>query len=195
MSGMFDEYDADESRIRAKVNMFVATRVPLSEAIEVGKLVDLHGYRVAFDRVLEIAQADAAKETGNDVAARVFHRGTRLRAPRRPISDAVKLEYVREFVKEWDWDWESGEAAIVYSRYLFEGLESAFREAHRMTKDRERKQMEEVLVVFMNPGSASVDEHVDQIKDADLPKEDPSIRDLFSGPHWRTHVARYFGFS
>lgn len=88
---MFDEYDADESRIRAKVNMFVATRVPLSEAIEVGKLLDLHGYRAAFDRVLEIAQADAV----------------------------------------------------------------------------------------MNPGE---------------PKDDPSIRELFGGPHWRTHVARYFGF-
>lgn len=191
---------------------------------------------------------------------KVFHRGTRLRAPKRPLSDAVKLEYVRWFVKEWDWDWESGEAAIVYSRYMFEGLESAFEEARRMTEDRERKRNAELLEALMSTGAHGqvrspdriplTEKQIKELNDSGStiiggkqcgiykeyqdnrlsgemyagnpdgvetlkqyinrvdggvgagpeiaafaePMDDPSIRDLFGGPHWRTHVARYFGF-
>lgn len=128
------------------------------------------------------------------MSSRLFHRGTRLRAPKRPLSDAVKLEYVKWFVTDYRTDWDSG---VVLQLFLFRGLDVAFEEAYKFTKDRERKQMDELMAAFMNPGSASVEEHVQhvqRVEGADLPKDDPSIRDLFGGPNWRTRVAEYFGF-
>lgn len=154
-------------------------------------------------------------ESGDNVLTKVFHRGTRLRAPKRPISDAVKLEYVKWFAIEHQPDWESGEADIVLHLYLFEGLEKAFEEAHRLYENRKVREMDELLAKLMSTGAHGVvhsrspgripmtEEQMKEFNERGSlevvmnpgePKDDPSIRDLFGGPHWRTHVARYFGF-
>lgn len=147
------------------------------------------------------------------MTSRPFHRGTRLRAPKRTISDAVKLEYVKWFAIEHQPDWESGESYIVLHLYLFEGLDKAFEAAREFVEARERKRMDELLAALMSTGAHGQIRSPDRIplteeqaKDLNErgslevvmnpvePKDDPSIRDLFGGPHWRTHVARYFGF-
>lgn len=153
-------------------------------------------------------------ESGDRVMTRAFHRGTRLRAPKRPISDAVKLEYVKWFALEHQPDWVSGNADIVLHLYLFEGLEKAFDAAREFTEARERQRNAELLEALMSAGAHGVvhsrspgripltEEQMKELnKRGSLqvvmnpePKDDPSIRDLFGGPNWRTHVARYFGF-
>lgn len=191
--------------------------------------------------------------------AKAIHRGTRLRTPKRPLSDADKLKYVREFVIENHLDWEAGEVDIVLRLYLHEGLDKAFEAARKFTENRERKRNTELLAQLMSTGAHGVvhsrspgripltekqikelndsgstiigdkqcgiykeyqgnrlsgemyagnpdgvetlkqyvnrvDGGVQRVDDADLPKDDPSIRDLFGGPNWRTRVAEYFGF-
>lgn len=140
-------------------------------------------------------------------------RDTGLRPPRRTISDAVKLEYVKWFTIEHQPDWESGEAYIVLHLYLFEGLEKAFEEAHRLYENRKAREMDELLAKLMSTGAHGqirspdriplTDEQVEELNERGSlevvmnpgePKDDPSIRDLFGGPNWRTRVAEYFGF-
>lgn len=140
-------------------------------------------------------------------------RDTGLRPPKRPLSDAVKLEYVKWFAIEHQPDWESGEAYIVLHLHLFEGLDKAFEEAHRLYENRKAREMDELLAKLMSTGAHGqirspdriplTDEQVEELNERGSlevvmnpgePKDDPSIRDLFGGPNWRTRVAEYFGF-
>lgn len=140
-------------------------------------------------------------------------RDTGLRPPKRPLSDAVKLEYVKWFAIEHQPDWESGEAYIVLHLHLFDGLDKAFKAAREFVEARERKRMDELLAALMSTGAHGqirspdriplTDEQVKELNERGSlevvmnpgePKDDPSIRDLFGGPNWRTRVAEYFGF-
>ena len=139
-------------------------------------------------------------------------RDTGLRPPKRPLSDAVKLEYVKWFAIEHQPDWESGEAYIVLHLHLFEGLDKAFEEAHRLYENRKAREMDELLAKLMSTRAHGqirspdriplTDEQAKELNERGSlevvmnpgePKDDPPIRDLFGGPNWRTRVAEYFG--
>ena len=150
-------------------------------------------------------------------------RDTGLRPPRRPLSDAVKLEYVKWFAIEHQPDWESGEAYIVLHLHLFDGLDKAFKAAREFVEARERKRMDELLAALMSTGAHGqirspdriplTDEQVKELNErgslevvmnpgsASVDEWVKSIeRDLDEVEvpakrlNWRTRVAEYFGF-
>lgn len=140
-----------------------------------------------------------------------------LRAPKWVPNDVVKKQYVEAFIyDEYAYGGVySPESAAVAQEFVFKGLESAFDLARHFEKERERKQMDEILESFrlkaegvsldvvksdvlgLNPGGISVEEFKRDVLGEPIYDEwDGRIDriDQLSRPGWWTRLARYFGF-
>lgn len=150
-----------------------------------------------------------------DFSVNRLARDNGLRAPKWVPNDVVKKKYVEAFIyDEYAYGGVySPESAAVAQEFVFKGLESAFDLARHFEKERERKQMDEILEALginaegvsmdvvksdmlglnSGPGGASVDAYVEKVIHDEWDGRIDRI-DRLSRPGWWTRLARYFGF-